>query len=463
MKRLLLILFAICFGQNIIAQEFIVDGIKYNVTSSTEPLEVEVIYNNYYGSVVIPSSVSYNNNNYNVTSIAYMAFINNEYLMSITIPNSVLKIGWYAFRGCTGLTSVSLGNGVRDIEFGAFSRCESLSIITIPNSIKKIGNGIFEDCIRLKTINLPNTITSIGDNTFINCDGLISFTVPQSVKSIGRYAFFRCDSLTTITIFDSVSSIGINAFALCNSLTSINVDSGNTYYRSENGVLFDYDFKKLVSYPGGLSGEYIVPDGVDTIGNSAFYFRYNLKKVALPNSLLYIDNSAFNHCDSLQSIIIGDSLIGFGSEALRSCSGLTSITCNTIIPPSVSRFNFFNVNKSIPLYVPYESINLYQTAEGWRDFTNIQSNVGLNNVSQTNISTKLYPNPSNGKAKLEIEGLDSEADVLVYDMLGRVVLRYKINRGQEELNINLSNFAKGVYTISIVNESVNLTKKLILQ
>lgn len=461
MKRLILILSVICFGQNIIAQEFILDGIKYNVTSSTDPLEVEVIYNNYYGSVVIPSSVSYNNNIYNVTSIAYMAFINNEYLMSITIPNSVLKIGWYAFSGCTGLTSVSLGNGVRDIEFGAFSRCEGLSTITIPNSITKIGNGIFEDCIRLKTINLPNTITSIGDNTFINCDGLISFTVPKSVKSIGCYAFFRCDSLTTITISDSVSSIGINAFALCNSLTSINVDSGNSYYRSKNGVLFDYNYKVLVSYPGGLSGEYIVLDGVDTIGNSAFYFRYNLKKVALPNSLLYIDNSAFNHCDSLQSIIIGDSLIGFGSEALRSCSALTSITCNTIIPPSVSEFTFFNVNKSIPVYVPYESIPLYQTADGWKNF-NILS-VGIDDIKKDSISTKLYPNPCNGKAKLEIEGLSSEDDVLVYDMLGRVVLSYKINQGDKDLEIELTNHPKGVYTISIVNESVNLTKKLILQ
>jgi len=92
-----------------------------------------------------------------------------------------------------------------------------------------------------------------------------------------------------------------------------------------------------------------------------------------------------------------------------------------------------------------------------------KSYVGLEDIKSNNVSTKLYPNPSNEKAKLEFEGLSSEADVLVYDMLGRVVLSYKINQGDKDLEIDLTNHPKGVYTISIVNESVNRTKKLILQ
>ena len=33
---------------------------------------------------------------------------------------------------------------------------------------------------------------------------------------------------------------------------------------------------------------------------------------------------------------------------------------------------FNSVTKSIPLYVPTGSVSLYQAANGWKDFTNIQ-------------------------------------------------------------------------------------------
>ncbi|MDD4703521.1 MAG: T9SS type A sorting domain-containing protein, partial [Bacteroidales bacterium] len=85
------------------------------------------------------------------------------------------------------------------------------------------------------------------------------------------------------------------------------------------------------------------------------------------------------------------------------------------------------------------------------------------NIENTNIQAKLYPNPTNDKSTLEIEGLTSEADVLVYDMIGRVIQTYKINQGTKALEIDLSTYAKGVYSIRIVNESINQTKKLVVQ
>ena len=80
-----------------------------------------------------------------------------------------------------------------------------------------------------------------------------------------------------------------------------------------------------------------------------------------------------------------------------------------------------------------------------------------------NISTKIYPNPTYGNIKLEVEGLNTEADVLVYDMVGRVVQRHSLNKGKNDLEIDLSGYAKGVYSVRIVNESVNQTLKLVVQ
>ena len=74
-----------------------------------------------------------------------------------------------------------------------------------------------------------------------------------------------------------------------------------------------------------------------------------------------------------------------------------------------------------------------------------------------------YPNPTNNKAKLEVEGLNSDAEVLVYDMIGRVIQKHTINKGNNELEIDLSIYAKGVYSIRIINDNINQTKKLIVQ
>ena len=63
----------------------------------------------------------------------------------------------------------------------------------------------------------------------------------------------------------------------------------------------------------------------------------------------------------------------------------------------------------------------------------------------------------------EVEGLKSEADIIVYDMVGRVIKSYKINPTNNELEIDVNEFAKGVYNIRIMNDSINQTKKLIVQ
>ena len=64
---------------------------------------------------------------------------------------------------------------------------------------------------------------------------------------------------------------------------------------------------------------------------------------------------------------------------------------------------------------------------------------------------------------MEIEGLNSDAEVLVYDMIGRVIKSYKINQEMKELEIDLSGYARGGYSIRIINDNINQTKKLIVQ
>ena len=91
------------------ASTFQVDGIYYNINSSDLTASVTYrggykdyyyTYNEYWDSVVIPESITYNGVTYRVTSIDCDAFNNCTGLTSVTIPESVTSIASGAFSGC---------------------------------------------------------------------------------------------------------------------------------------------------------------------------------------------------------------------------------------------------------------------------------------------------------------------------------------------------------------------------
>ena len=163
-------------------------------------------------TITIPNSV---------TRIGDLAFYSCSGLTSVTIPNSVTQIGGGAFCECTGLTSVTIPNSVTQIEGSIFYGCTGLTSITIPNSVTQIGSAAFSGCTGLISVTIPNSVTSIGDEAFNGCTGLTSVTIPNSVDSIGNHAFFGCTGLTSVTIGNSVTSIGYCAFSFCSGLTSM--------------------------------------------------------------------------------------------------------------------------------------------------------------------------------------------------------------------------------------------------
>lgn len=64
--------------------------------------------------------------------------------------------------------------------------------------------------------------------------------------------------------------------------------------------------------------------------------------------------------------------------------------------------------------------------------------------------------------QLEVEGLGNEADVLVYDLVGRVIQRHKISRGENDLEIDLREYAKGIYYVRILNDNIRISRKVVL-
>ncbi len=268
------------------------------------------------GDVTIPDGV---------TSIGEKAFYECSKLTSVTIPNGVTSIGAEAFRDCYSLTSVTIPSGVTSIGERAFEWCKSLTSVTIPSSVTSIGASAFSDCTSLTSVTIPDGVTSIGSKVFYKCDKLTSVSIPNSVTSIGDQAFFDCDSLTSVSIPNSVTSIGDGAFGECSKLTEIQVDRGNPAYSSLDGILFNKNQTMLCCYPGGLRGDYVIPDGVTSILSSAFYTCTGLTNVTIPEGVTSIGACAFYRCTNLMSVTIPNSVTSIWNSAFSLCKALTDV------------------------------------------------------------------------------------------------------------------------------------------
>ena len=295
----------------------------------------------------------------------------NTEITDLVIPNSVTRIGSYAFWGCSGLTSVTIPNSVTSIGSLAFLGCSGLTSVTIPNSVTSIGNQAFWNCSGLTSITIPNSVTSIGSMAFRNCSGLTSITIPNSVTSIGSQAFDDCSGLTSVTIGNSVTSIGKYAFSGCSGLASITVAQGNTKYDSRDNCNAIIESASNTLIAGCKTT--IIPNGVTSIGSSAFYKCSGLTSVTIPNSVTSIGSEAFARCSGLTSITIPNSVTSIGGYAFINCSNLTSVT----IPNSVTSIG-------------------YQAFEGCSSLTSVKSKIetpftfgsnAFKNVSSTCVLT----------------------------------------------------------------------------
>ena len=303
-----------------------------------------------------------------VKIVGSYAFNDQKDITSVSIPEGVEEIEFYACRGCSGLKSISLPSTIRTMGNAVFTGCTNLLVGVIPDSVTAMGRDMFYNCMSMTNVVFSPNVRSLGAMTCYHCDRLTHVEIPYGVTNVGVSAFSYCGNLATIFIPDSVETIGNYAFNNCPNLEPfslpsglkvlnaifngcpkirtikvpsateaidgyafvgdydwIDVDSGNSSFKSVNGVLYSKDGGTLVAWPRGII-PIAIPTGTRRIAERAFMNNSSLFTLELPEGLEHVDRWAFSGCSGLSSLSFPSSMVEIGDDAFRLCSSMQSVT-----------------------------------------------------------------------------------------------------------------------------------------
>lgn len=282
---------------------------------------------------------------YNVSAGGFMTtapwFFFGEHITNVIIEDGVSPVSTaYWFVDCYYLNSIYFGSDVEILGEWTFRTCEYLTdIVFSPNSrLKIIEDDAFAYGLYVPYFEIPRTVTYLGalpetDEPIELHEGLLSigndalaggnYLLPSTVTQIGR------GNLAYLTIPEDHPHFYIQDNCLINRTTKTLVDVADGFVIPADGsvtAIGDYAFS-------GKDITHIeIPDGITTIGNSAFIRCYNLQTIILPDSLLSIEPNAFAECYALSEIVLPKGITQISNFAFNNCSGLTSIT----IPDSIT-------------------------------------------------------------------------------------------------------------------------------
>ena len=298
-----------------------IDDLYYYLDKTNGIAECAGIVNrNTLKELKVPASISVDGVDYTVVSLSNRRQYYQDSVRTVSLPNTLQRIGSYAFYYCRNITS-----------------------LTIPESVIEVGQYILSGCDNLKEVHLKSKTPPTCLGNLYGPSNLIVY-VPNDpdAESVSKPTFHKyrtadvwCNYLLVaeepLALEIDVADPGTlgklvieNAGYLqeVNKLTvrgELNADDWSKMKEMSN--LIEVDLSGLVN---------------EAIPSSQFSRRWAITKVKLPKNLKTINNDAFRN-SGITEIKFPETLESIGYESFASCYGLTSI----VLPNSVTSLDSY--------------------------------------------------------------------------------------------------------------------------
>ena len=350
------------------------------------------------------------------TVICSACCYNCKNMTAITIPSSVVQIGYDAFGNCTGLQEV-IANGATNVTVSGnniyseyangfhgapnittvrgtyatsdnkmlirdgnllFVAPKNLTSLVIPSSITVVCSNLCKDNTSITSVTIPSNVTNIGRHAFSGCKNItnVTFDSPCNIQRIPEWCFYSCGKLTGITIPDTVTKIDEYAFCTCSAMTQLNLG-----------------------------------DGLEVVGSYSFDGCKNIRTLNLPDSLKLASGHSFSNLGITTLKLPKKAYCA--SETFYGCSGLTSVTYDQNCEIKELQ-NIFNRCTGLTSFsVPNSVRELYNT------FSNM---TGLTEVTFDTVNSRLSVINYYAFAYSKISNINLPGRYLI--LLGESIFRY---------------------------------------
>ncbi len=320
-----------------------------------------------------------------VKEIKAFAFAWNDFIKTVSIPESIIQIKKYAFYSIDNLELVYfnaedcqlisgdssselrifeksgknvsdgvkfiIGNKVKKVPDNFLcadtwntTTCEETAIKEIifeENSVcEEIGNYSFSKQ-NLTNFTYPDTVVKLGNSAFENSKISSNKIVHNNLQYIGNLCFGE-SSFEEVVLPESVTYLGFSIFYDNKVLKTIKIEcnadtdsGGRSPYRGAGTESEGIDFiigskvKKIASYVFSdywvYSKSFSFEEGsqLETIEEAAFKNVSGIGKITFPNTLKRIEGSAFYGCNNFNTDEFPPNLEFIGYRAFYNCTALT--------------------------------------------------------------------------------------------------------------------------------------------
>ena len=428
-------------------------------------------------------------------SIEYATFHGCSGLTSIFIPNSVTNIEGAAFRACSGLTSVEIPNSVTNIKYGAFCECSSLFSLTLGSGVKSIESMAFGTCPKLMdvyswSVGVPGAFADAFKDSYIE---YATLHVPAS--SIDAYRDVSpWNQFMTFTPLETQTDY--RPFVEDGKVWKVGTISGNPvqvvdYYYFDGDTIIDGKTCKQM-----MCQRYVAPDysnedwtpepSLSYVGawyeenQKVYFYDERTQSMALKYDFSIGDNESLQLIDDEPPYIIGQKQTGglegfkgvyrdvMTSQNIKSTTWLEGI--GGIDGPM--RNAYAEAADHAPEFLMSCTIGdevIYLNDE-YEDGATPEFNEARDRIDFTH-TIKIKPKAPKVKAPRKIEAmsslygeyndqqlginlnsLDDAYQVSITDEAGKALYEKTVDAGTiVGLNIDISTYAKGRYTVTVEN------------